>query len=390
MPRIKAPCSICGNLIADWQAQGPFDGDPWPWRNLFRGLYSDEDGNITLTGYGWYSEIGPSAGCFIASPDPEDHDTPDGHADDDTPHAYQFGVAEQPRINGRHGFVFHISCWGALEEATDCEASIWRKLFTLLTKIPMPAGLGSLADEEYGLEKVHLRVHGGSVTQQQLTELAALQQQCPLFETNLDWVLREDAQDPPDPDHRSQNGDRPECSQSEVKTSDPFATKRPLELLEKIANLLPTSDALNLRLASRAFCFVFDSQHFWASSSQSSTTNPVSSALEVDPSQSRSPPGLVFDTGVPAILTQTITIPRNLASITVCKAVSTNYYPCDISGLAFTTTDGKTIRLGYHTCGLEQMVEVTDIWAYKLVSLAAHAEEDEDNGRGDQPGHHHG
>jgi hypothetical protein len=39
----------------------------------------------------------------------------------------------------------------------------------------------------------------------------------------------------------------------------------PWELRELIAILLPTEDALNLRLASRSFLRIFDSQTFWLS-----------------------------------------------------------------------------------------------------------------------------
>lgn len=167
--------------------------------------------------------------------------------------------------NGRRGFVFHDACWALLENAFHPTAVPISRVFEVCDSIPMIMGRDRLHwDHDYGglaLPRASFfpweerfadrRQFSGSDEPFDSTPYCA----DPLAVEEADAILADGLREAPN-----------EMKDLTITSStrDPFRSL-PVELCSAIAFNLPTTDALNARLASKSFWHLFDSQQFWAS-----------------------------------------------------------------------------------------------------------------------------
>ncbi|CCF34188.1 F-box domain-containing protein [Colletotrichum higginsianum] len=246
-PRICS-CTLCGSVIADVPGNVS-------WLNQFRGLSSSPTG-IILTGVGLYDD--PGRGAFIAPVDP------DGRWDDPTyesPEEDQFGAMSQGEVNRRHGFVFHEACWDLLEKAFHPRKVPLSRLFDICRSLPFPINGVSISwGHDYGgpvlVDHEHRFPWEDRFADREYLEPDSVLYMNPFEVPEVQHMLTEVPESPPSST----------LSVSTIVTPgrDRLDTL-PGEIRSVIAMYLPTLDVLNLRLASRVFWTVFDSQQFWAS-----------------------------------------------------------------------------------------------------------------------------
>lgn len=162
--------------------------------------------------------------------------------------------------NGMHGFVFHDACWELFKIASQPFTPSLERLYRVCESLPHQIGNAGLNwGYEYG--GILQANEGGMCSFREYFQWADIKEQNRLEVTH----------NPMQPLH-------PDCVPSDAipqtcfetlqtkagNQSDGF-TKLPLELLQMILLLLPTQDALNLRLVSRAFPDLFSNVAFWAS-----------------------------------------------------------------------------------------------------------------------------
>ncbi|KND89435.1 hypothetical protein TOPH_05811, partial [Tolypocladium ophioglossoides CBS 100239] len=238
-------CALCGWVIGD-------SNEPGSWANQFRGIYSGLDG-IVLTGFGNYDD--PWGGTYIA---PVDSAARWDDAGYDSPSEDQFGVMRQPAFNNRHGFIFHDACWSLLKRAYGSNPIPVERLFHVCSSLPIPPEGTDLGwGHDYGgLLRVddEARFPWESPVTDKSADMAAFATKNPYIVGDIQRLLLAEPQTPP----------RTTSLLSATATRDCFLCLPP-EICIAIAGELPTIDALNARLVSRAFWLIFDSQYFWAS-----------------------------------------------------------------------------------------------------------------------------
>ena len=165
-------------------------------------------------------------------------------------------VMTQKPEHGLHGFVLHNECWGLLNRAMSPRSVSLERLLRICKSLPFPlrfdgvswgheyGGLAFYDDEHYypwedrfKVDEAFLKIH---------TEVES-------DPMKVSW-----------PSPLAQPQSHGSSSVLSHQTRDCFSCF-PWEILELIAINLPTGDALRLRLASRSFLPIFDSQIFWAS-----------------------------------------------------------------------------------------------------------------------------
>ncbi|KAI0810759.1 hypothetical protein GGR55DRAFT_678719 [Xylaria sp. FL0064] len=243
-------CVFCGWFIYD--TPGIIS-----WKSQFRALYNGPTG-IRLTGVGRYDNTVGSH--FIAPPDSYARWDDEGY---DSPMRDCFGAMTQGQRNHRHGFIFHDSCWHLLERALSARAgpAPLERLFGVLSSVPIRSqgpsldwrpdfGVGGVVHTDDGLPWCNY------AEDRQYGEPVLTYRANPCDATEVGQILAETPQSPSDAIVMTPS--------ARIRGNDIFGTL-PLELRLAIAMNLPTSDALNARLASRAFRPVFYDQLFWAS-----------------------------------------------------------------------------------------------------------------------------
>ncbi|KAH9909772.1 F-box domain-containing protein [Xylariomycetidae sp. FL2044] len=183
----------------------------------------------------------------------------------DSPQSDCFAVMNQDRSgkNHRYGFVFHDACWCLLREASPAKAIPLDRLYDVLRSLPIVTSddvdgvdwghdYGGPPEKGSGLfpwEVGHLRTD-------ETVEHDIVWSANPYQVTELEQLITE-APNPLPCIVLTTSG----VLQTEM---DPFSGL-PYELCAAIAMTLPTSDVLNLRLASKSFWPMIHSQQFWRS-----------------------------------------------------------------------------------------------------------------------------
>ncbi|KAI9781319.1 MAG: hypothetical protein M1839_006112 [Geoglossum umbratile] len=253
-------CVICGYLIdgyTKWE----------PWLKEFRASMVSEiyENDLVLipsvcsspkgafiSGVGWYTD--PGSGLWIAPSDPAKRWDDRGYffqASDELP------VMRQPPENGRHGFVLHDACWCLLQKAIEPDSIPLERFLGVCRSLPFPLrGVGVCWGHDYGgLNLFNNRDHypweDRLMEQYSSSETRQRAEENPYDVPEIRRWLMVHLQKPPHLVSKTRGGD---C----------FSTL-PWEILEAIAINLQTSDALNLRRASKALLPIWTSQTFWAS-----------------------------------------------------------------------------------------------------------------------------
>jgi len=222
-------------------------------------VYSNPGEGIVLTGVGRYTFA--NAGTYFAFAarwnDP-------GY---NNPRAHQFDIMRQGYLDGRRGFALHESCWTLLVQAYHPAPVPHERLFDVLRSMPMAMTDDTTMDWGHGYgDLVFLRGETSYFPWEYLRFGSRGSQGRwfgtpyainPLAFSQVERLLAEPPQTPP-----SRNP--VPTSEASPAGHDPFDMV-PEELCCAIAACLPTNDLLNLRLASRSFWSIFDTQQFWAS-----------------------------------------------------------------------------------------------------------------------------
>lgn len=219
-----------------------------------------------LTGVGIYDN--PSRGTFVAPPDANaSWDVTE--TDDDN----AFGANQQLPYDGRHGFLFHVACWALLERYCHPDPVELPRLFEVLNSLPFPLESTAInwGHDYGGLVLIHDQYHypwEDRYVDPDWPEPPILPTSNPYDIGNdladLISLARVPYQKGTKPPQNSLAHGLLELSASNAPCADCFG-RLPAELCLAIASYLPTSDALCLRLVSRAFHSVFHDQQFWAS-----------------------------------------------------------------------------------------------------------------------------
>ncbi|KAI9154959.1 F-box domain-containing protein [Paramyrothecium foliicola] len=288
MSPILNACNLCGWTVADPDGKVS-------WLNQFRGLYLNFfSENITLTGVGLYDD--PELGSFVVPPNTEARWDDPGY---DRPERDEFGAGRRAE-NDRHGFLFHASCWSILAKIIPPTADSCSKLFEICSSMPRPMGTKCVS---WGHN------YGGlmEIDNENYFPWEDRESQFPYETSSSIYDFDEDEYENdtsglgipaserlplPDDDKELKEPSLPLA----VLKSDPYCVEEILQLLMerpepppemqlqglytsrqddlfklpkeiriRIATFLPTTDALQIRLASKSFWHIFYSQHFWAS-----------------------------------------------------------------------------------------------------------------------------
>ncbi|KAK3178681.1 hypothetical protein OEA41_000818 [Lepraria neglecta] len=166
-------------------------------------------------------------------------------------------VMRQSPVNGRHGFVLHDACWCLLKVALDTESVPLERLFNICESLPFPLWWeGVCWDHDYGGLAL-IDEQGHYPWEDRLTE--------PTVYTKVHEYAQANPYDVPGISRLLvMPSDCPPGAMPTRQGKDCFM-RFPWEILEAIAALLPTTDALTLRLTSKSFSRILTSQSFWAS-----------------------------------------------------------------------------------------------------------------------------
>ncbi|KAK4088225.1 F-box domain containing protein [Purpureocillium lilacinum] len=251
---MTVPCFACGYEICDRHRQG----DSTRWLEEFR-LVTNHDGlGTSVSGIGAMSDLGGRR--WIAPLDYAKH-----WADMEAPTTAEVGVMLQDAVEGRHGYPIHAACWELAQKVFAPDEINPSTLFSVLNSLPA-------ASEATGLDWGHMYgglliadddhrdpdVSGNRRVRRIDSEdrLAAIARHNPLDTIRLETLNCRKPENPvPVP---------AVMARCRIGSRDPFAMLPP-ELRLLVACELPTSDVARIRLASRAFRFVFDENQFWAS-----------------------------------------------------------------------------------------------------------------------------
>ncbi|KAH6621557.1 hypothetical protein B0J18DRAFT_450642 [Chaetomium sp. MPI-SDFR-AT-0129] len=281
-PRISS-CPICG-----WRILAGFVF--WPtWRREFRAvdrtlshvylcshsLFGPE--GYVLTGVGIYNDAVLAA--FIAPPNPNARYDDPGYVQ---PATDEFGAMTDIEVNGRRGFVFHEVCWSLLEKAFHLAQILpIHRVWEVCNSIPLSMAGDSLNwGHDYGGLAIQRDNFFPWEPRFANRHFPHGQRYPPIYDVDprapyeLDDILAEHPQHPPRVSPSLFLGSQPNTSSNE----DPFISL-PAELCSLIARYLPTADALNLRLASRRFWHIYDSQQSWLSEIHTHDARPKRASL---------------------------------------------------------------------------------------------------------------
>ncbi|KAI1122731.1 hypothetical protein F5Y10DRAFT_281480 [Nemania abortiva] len=181
----------------------------------------------------------------------------------------------EPERTTNHGFIFHDACWRLFERVCLSRGvpAPLKRLFEILSSLPFVTvsrmegkviNWGHDFDNWTPLDKKS-DSHFPSVTHyfpwEKIPDIGSAYPGSTCFNNPLDTpepndILKQTPESPPKLIVTT-------YSDKEME-QDPF-NKLPIELCLAIAMYLQTSDALNVRLDSRAFWPLFDDQQFWAS-----------------------------------------------------------------------------------------------------------------------------
>ncbi|KND91480.1 hypothetical protein TOPH_03696 [Tolypocladium ophioglossoides CBS 100239] len=258
-------CVICGNDVRD-------DGrGPSRWLEQFRlsefgmdledlGQSYPVDGNknptgIAVSGVGVYSN--PRANRWIVP------FAFDRRWDDmDPPLSDQVGVMHQGAIDERYGYPVHEACWALADEVFSPHPVPHTTLFEICECLPAPLAYTGLSwGHDYGglltINDVDFYPWEDRVEKRVPTDAQVLvAREDPRHVDELKLLIREQPQAPPI---------RLSSTAQTVTGDEDCFGALPVEIRLLIACSLSTADAANLRLASRAFTFVFQDGQFWAS-----------------------------------------------------------------------------------------------------------------------------
>lgn len=166
-----------------------------------------------------------------------------------------------PPVDGRHGFIFHDACWGLLEKAFHPSPVPLSRLSDVCESLPFPLlSVGISWGHDYGgasiVDNEHHFPFEDRFFDRDYMDPDPVLSANPYEADEAHNLLTEAPEEPPSPQGLNPNTIEPE--------QDNFYAL-PEELRSAIAIFLPTLDVLNLRLASRSFWTIFNSQQFWAS-----------------------------------------------------------------------------------------------------------------------------
>ena len=158
---------------------------------------------------------------------------------------------------GRHGFVLHEACWCLLREASKPVKISFRQLLNICESLPFPLRFNGVCwGHDYGklLEIDTEKYYPWEEQFLQLRERTTCSSDATENPYEIPWP----------PTALSHSVGPPVDKTPKTATQDCFC-RLPWEIREIIAILLPTNDALKLRLASRSFLPLYFSAIFWAS-----------------------------------------------------------------------------------------------------------------------------
>ncbi|KAK4141964.1 uncharacterized protein C8A04DRAFT_38624 [Dichotomopilus funicola] len=255
-PRISS-CPICG-----WRILAGFLIERCLMFISVPTVYSGPEGYV-LTGVGIYNDAVLAA--FIAPPNPNARYDDPGYVQ---PATDEFGAMTDIEVDGRRGFVFHEVCWSLLEKAYHLAQIVpIHRVWEVCNSIPLSMAGDSLNwGHDYGGLAIQRDNFFPWEPRFANRHFPHGQRYPPIYDVDprapyeLDDILAEHPQHPPRVSPSLFLGSQPNTSSNE----DPFISL-PAELCSLIARYLPTADALNLRLASRRFWHIYDSQQFWVS-----------------------------------------------------------------------------------------------------------------------------
>ncbi len=157
---------------------------------------------------------------------------------------------------GLHGFVLHDACWCLLKEACEPEPIPLGRLLMMCESLPFPLRTrGVCWGHDYG-QLLVLDTQNHYPWHEQFHQLSGkISASC----------IRENPFDIPDLAGIISNLTVPPAGRKVSTPGGDCFYRLPWEIREIIANLLPTNDALKLRLACKSFLDLYSSAIFWSS-----------------------------------------------------------------------------------------------------------------------------
>ena len=158
---------------------------------------------------------------------------------------------------GRHGFILHDACWRLLEKACEPGTVPLGRLLSMCESLPFPLRTGGVCwGHDYG-QLLALDTESCYPWHEQFHPPAE-------SSLALSWAL-ENPFEIPELREISSNLALPPTANDAVTPGRDCFDKLPWEIREMIAALLPTIDALSLRLACKSFLHIYGSAKFWFS-----------------------------------------------------------------------------------------------------------------------------
>ncbi|KAK2750029.1 hypothetical protein FQN55_002747 [Onygenales sp. PD_40] len=237
-------CIICGASLLDSQPENPSSS----WLREYRLVYRHGcEARLSGAGLGGW----PASGRYGSYAAPID----------ETKTWSDEGV----QFENLEGIVFHESCWRVLNERSRGRFLSVERIMDVFDSIQEDDHNFRLYRWEHGYNGIvkqneslgfpfseaykgwEIQGHDSHVVQSSFTN--------PCLPEAVEFF---DNYKPVRPPSR-----RPIASKGQYDRKHGF-NRLPCELIEEIASYLPTTTVLQLRLVSRAFVFIFDSQYFWA------------------------------------------------------------------------------------------------------------------------------
>ena len=219
---------------------------PWAYITLTRQVYRDVF-EVKITGVGRYD------GSALWTPP---HSS-SGRWDDEEHDTIQLPVMQQCSDNGRHGFVLHDSCWSLLQKASEPTLISIHRLVEVCESLPFPLRTSTVCwGHDFG-GLWAIRSRNAFAWQEEFFQ--------PRQPSTVFWDGLEDPFDVSCIPKMLAADIRLPFAKPLVKASGDCFALLPWELCVKVAILLSTNDALNLRRASASFLPLYTSGCFWAS-----------------------------------------------------------------------------------------------------------------------------
>ncbi|KAH9887405.1 F-box domain-containing protein [Xylariomycetidae sp. FL2044] len=238
-------CTLCGYSIFDFE--NPRSAS---WITQCRILYSSQT-QIQVTGVGFNED--PGSGTWLAPLDATRRWDEPGSA------CVQFGLFRQNPVDGRYGFPFHASCFSLLETAYSPNLVPYKALFEVCRSLPAPARMTGLSwGHDFGglvyedkIDRYQWEDRFADIEEDAASAMGARDD--PYLVPEICQLLLELPEPPP------------KATEYKKETTTDCFNVLPPEVRMMIASQLLTTDAFNIRQASRSFQFIFYSQQFWAS-----------------------------------------------------------------------------------------------------------------------------